>query len=275
MMATNARAGRTLKHVGQREGRWRWTSALAIGALLGCQPSFPRPPAPPEPGASRAPTAPVHFVGRAGSGVSGSESGLEDRLGSIKARLEALSANTMTFWKANGLDAKYGGVHGFHDRRGVPKEDAPKGLVQQTRHLWSFSTWYARREKTPEIKAAADSIYSFLGEHFLDHEDGEFFYTVSRDGTQAVDPKKQLYAESFAIFALATYAQVFGWTTPARRRWRASSRSIVAPTTASTSATTRRTTPAGWLPVLRKTRTLTSTCSRRSPRSIVRAKTRR
>lgn len=210
MMATKARAVRTLKDVGQRGGRWRWASALAIGALLGCQPSFPRPPAPPEPGASRAPTAPVHFVGRAGSGVSSSESGLEDRLGSIKARLEALSANTMTFWKANGLDAKYGGVHGFHDRRGVPKEDAPKGLVQQTRHLWSFSTWYARREKTPEIKAAADSIYSFLGEHFLDHEDGEFFYTVSRDGTKAVDPKKQLYAESFAIFALATYAQVFG-----------------------------------------------------------------
>jgi len=129
-----------------------WASVLALAAALACQPP-PRAPAPPEPSSARAPTAPVHFVGRAGSGVSSSESGLEDRLGSIKARLEALSASLMIFWKIHGPDTKYGGIHGFHDRRGIPKEDAPKGLVQQSRHLWSYSTWYARREKTPEIKA--------------------------------------------------------------------------------------------------------------------------
>ncbi len=156
----------------------------------------------------RAPTAPIHFVSRAGSGVSKSESAIEDRLGDVKVRLEALAGGVMDFWKAHGLDTQHGGVHGFHDRKGVPKADAEKGLVQQTRHLWSFSTWYARREKTPEIKAAADSVYKFLIEHFKD-KDGEFFYRVSRDGKKAVDPKKQLYAESFAIFALATYSQVF------------------------------------------------------------------
>lgn len=187
----------------------RWASALALLAAVGCQPP-PRAPAPPEPSTARAPTAPVHFVSRAGSGVSSSESGLEDRLGTVKARLETLSADIMRFWKTHGPDAKHGGVHGFHDRRGAPKEDAPKGLVQQSRHLWSFSTWYERREKTAEIKATADSIYAFLNDHFRDGKDGEYYYTVSRDGTKVIDPKKQLYAESFAIFALATYAQVFG-----------------------------------------------------------------
>ncbi|MEY2937021.1 MAG: hypothetical protein RL033_7770 [Pseudomonadota bacterium] len=157
----------------------------------------------------RAPTAPVQFVSRAGSGVSDSESKLEDRLGSLRVRLEALSAGVMQFWKAHGLDQKFGGIHGFHDRKGEPKEDADKGLIQQTRHLWSFSTWYARREKSAEIKAIADSTYHFLIDHFLDQKDGEFFYTVSRDGKRVVEPKKQLYAESFAIFALATYADVF------------------------------------------------------------------
>jgi cellobiose epimerase len=186
-----------------------WARALALAMALACQPP-PRGPAPPEPSSGHAPTAPVHFVGRTGSGVSSSESGLEDRLGTIKARLEALSANLMIFWKAHGPDTKYGGIHGFLDRRGTPKEDAPKGLIQQSRHLWSYSAWYARREKTSEIKATADSIYAFLNDHFLDRKDGEFFYTVSRDGSKVVEPKKQLYAESFAIFALATYAQVFG-----------------------------------------------------------------
>ena len=152
----------------------------------------------------------MHYAGRAGSGVSASESARGDRLGSIKVRLEALAANLMAFWKAHGADTKYGGIHGWHDRRGRPKPDAAKGLIQQTRHLWSYSTWYARREKTPEVKATADSLYTFLAERFLDREDGEFFYEVSRDGTKVTEPKKQLYAESFAILALATYAEAFG-----------------------------------------------------------------
>lgn len=159
----------------------------------------------------------MQFVSRAGSGVSDSESKLEDRLGTLRVRLEALGAGVMQFWKAHGPDTRFGGFHGFHDRQGKPKEDAHKGLVQQARHLWSFSTWYARREQSAEIKAIADRTYQFLIEHFLDEKDGEFFYAVSRDGQRVVDPKKQLYAESFAIFALATYADVFGVEEAKRR----------------------------------------------------------
>jgi cellobiose epimerase len=191
--------------------RWRrrGPGVVALAAAFGCQPPPVRAPELAEPSA-RAPTAPVHYESRSGSGTSSSESPFDDRLGSIKARLEALASNIMSFWKAHGLDTKHGGVYGFHDRRGKPKEDADKGLIQQSRHLWSFSTWYARREKTPEIKATADSIYAFINDHFLDRKDGEFYYTVSADGSKVTDPKKQLYAESFAIFALATYAEVFG-----------------------------------------------------------------
>jgi mannobiose 2-epimerase len=204
MVAVKARAG---------SARKSWWNGLAsrswlVGALIACSaPQLP-PAAQPAPDAPRAPTAPVLFVSRAGAGVSESESKLEDRLGSVRVRLETLGAGVMDFWKAHGPDTKYGGIYGFHDRKGTPKEDADKGLIQQARHLWSFSTWYARREKSPEIKAVADGIYQFLGAHFLD-KDGEFFYKVSRDGTKVVEPKKQLYAQSFAILALATYAEVF------------------------------------------------------------------
>ena len=167
----------------------RWLGAALLGAALGCQPPLARSLAPTEP-SSRAPTAPVHFTGRSGSGVSSSESAQDDRLGSIRARLEALGSNIMIFWKAHGLDREHGGIYGFHDRRGTPKEDADKGLIQQTRHLWSFSTWYARREKTPEIKATADSIYGFLNDHFLDRKDGEFFYKVSARRQQGHRPEE-------------------------------------------------------------------------------------
>jgi len=183
---------------------------VAACLIVGCALQPVRAPAPAPAPMTRAPTAPVIFVGRNVSGTSTSESALDDRLGSIEARLEALAAGVMVFWKAHGPDSEQGGIHGRHDRRGQAQLDADKGLIQQARHLWSFSTWYARREQAPEIKAVADSIYTFIEAHFLDPKDGEFVYAVSRDGKRVVEPKKQLYAESFAIFALATYADVFG-----------------------------------------------------------------
>jgi len=212
MVAVKARGRAARKSWGNGLEPW---SALGC-VLLGCSaPQLP-PAAQVAPDVARAPTAPVLFVSRAGAGVSESESKLEDRLGSVRVRLEALGAGVMDFWKAHGPDTKYGAIYGFHDRKGVPKEDADKGLVQEASHLWSFSTWYARREKSAEIKAVADGIYQFLVAHFLD-KDGEFFYKMSRDGSKVVEPKKQLYAESSAIFALATYADVFDVPEAAQR----------------------------------------------------------
>jgi cellobiose epimerase len=192
----------------------RALGCLGLG-LVACQAPVPQLPPPPKENV-RAPTAPVQYVTKSASGVSDSESADEDRLRSLRARLDALAGELMAFWKKNGPDTKFGGFHGYNDRTGKPKEDADKGLVQQARHLWTFSTWYSRREQKPEIRAAADSVYEFLVEHFLD-QDGEFFYRVSRDGKRVVDGKKQLYPESFAIFGLATYAQVFDVKDAAQR----------------------------------------------------------
>jgi len=131
-----------------------------------------------------------------------------ERLQATRSRLDALALEVATFWKTHGLDAEYGGFHGMHDRNGQPVLGAEKGLIQQSRHLWTFSTWYERREPTPEIRALADDVYRFLITHYLD-DDHEFFFKVDRAGTQVVETKKQLYAESFAIFGLATYARIF------------------------------------------------------------------
>lgn len=135
--------------------------------------------------------------------------GLERRLLAIRARLDALGSELFEFWSTRGPDWEHGGVHGHHDRRGVPSPSASKSLVQQARHLWAFATWYARREPTPAVRALADCVYRFLIERFLD-ADGELFHRVSRDGRRVLEPKKQLYAQSFAIFSLATYGSLCG-----------------------------------------------------------------
>lgn len=132
---------------------------------------------------------------------------LDARLEGIQTRLSALAADSVEFWRGHGIDREQGGFHATLDRRGDPVAPTDKGLVQQARHLWTFSMWYERREASPAVREVADHTYRFLA-NFRDARDGEYFYKVARDGKVA-DPKKQLYPESFAIYALAEYGRVF------------------------------------------------------------------
>lgn len=131
------------------------------------------------------------------------------RLDALSSRLRPLAERTLAFWVEHGPDAAFGGFHATLDRFGGPVAPDNKGLVQQARQLWTLSTWYERRDQSPELAVLAERQYEFLTEHFRDPADGAFVLTVSRDGARVVDARKQLYAESFALYALATYGRVF------------------------------------------------------------------
>lgn len=134
---------------------------------------------------------------------------LAARLASLSARLTPLAERTFEFWRAHGPDVSFDGFHGTLDRQGNPIAPDDKGLIQQTRHLWTLSTWYERREASAEVAALAGATYAFIEQSFIDATDGAFVFKVSRDGSRVVDAKKQLFAESYAIYALATYGRVF------------------------------------------------------------------
>jgi mannobiose 2-epimerase len=129
------------------------------------------------------------------------------RLEAIAGRLHVLSDEFSAFWKTHGPDRVHGAFHGTLDRQGRPTAPTDKGLIQEARHLWSMSLWYQRREPTPEVKALADGLYTFLVRNFRD-ADAEFFFSVSQEGTP-VDRSKVLYAQAFAIYALTAYGRAF------------------------------------------------------------------
>jgi cellobiose epimerase len=131
------------------------------------------------------------------------------RLGSLSRRLTPLAERTVAFWLEHGPDQAFGGFHATLDRSGLPTAPTGKGLVQQARHLWMLSTWYERRDRSAELAELAATQYAFLTHSFLDAADGAFVLGVSRDGRQMTDRRKQLYAESFALYALSTYGRVF------------------------------------------------------------------
>jgi cellobiose epimerase len=131
------------------------------------------------------------------------------RLAELSARLAPLAERTAAFWIDHGPDAIDGGFFATLDRQGAPIAPEDKGLIQQTRQLWMLSTWYERRAPTEAQRALAEQQYAFVRQSFVDESDGAFVYKVSRDGSRVVDAKKQLFAESYAIYALATYGRVF------------------------------------------------------------------
>lgn len=126
----------------------------------------------------------------------------------LAERIGPLAEQSAEYWIEHGPDPQFGGFHGFLDRRGQPAEPSDKGLIQQSRHLWTFSTLYDRREKSPRIEGIARNLYRFIVDNFSNERADGFFRKVSREG-KVVDPVHQVYPEAFAVYALSTFGRVF------------------------------------------------------------------
>ncbi len=145
-----------------------------------------------------------------------------DRLARLSVRFREFANTCAELWLAHAPDPKGGGVHGFLDREFHPVIDpegtslgpsgerrGEKGLIQQSRHLWAWSTWYERREQSKRVRDLADSVYRLLRSRFYDASDREFFLGISPEGVP-LPKRKQIYALSFAVYGLSTYGRVFG-----------------------------------------------------------------
>ncbi len=135
------------------------------------------------------------------------------RIAAMKQRIELLLENAMRFWLSHGLDTEFGGFHGTLNRFGEPAEPSHKGLVHQSRHLWTFSAYYSRipqadASRKTAVKERADELFRFIVQRFLDPADGEFYFRVDRKGNP-LDRSKHLYGNSFAIYGLTEYAMAF------------------------------------------------------------------
>jgi len=133
------------------------------------------------------------------------------QLGDLKKLIKEfeflLNKNIIKFWLNYSLDKENGGFYGYIERDGTPQKDAPKGLVQASRFLWSFSTFYKHSPKE-EYKSFAAEAFNFLTRCFLDKRNGGWFSFVNFNGTPK-DKSKHLYGHSFAIYGLSKYFLTF------------------------------------------------------------------
>jgi mannobiose 2-epimerase len=122
-----------------------------------------------------------------------------------------LSQKILPYWYETGIDRENGGYILSDDASKKAPAASEKQLVTQTRMIWGFSHAHIRGFSDPRhdyLKAAAQG-YRFLQEHFLDKQNGGYFWTTDLSG-KPMDERKLIYGESFALYGLVEYYRASG-----------------------------------------------------------------
>ena len=109
----------------------------------------------------------------------------------------------LQYWQHYTVDETYGGFVGEVDAQNIIHPSAPKGAVLNARILWSFAAAF-NSTNNPSYLQLADRAFHYLSAYFFDKEHGGVFWSVDYTG-KPLDTKKQVYAISFVMYALAEY----------------------------------------------------------------------
>ncbi len=115
--------------------------------------------------------------------------------------------NIAPFWLKFAPDVKYGGFRGLITNDLQIDEFAEKGVILNSRILWTFS----QAEKIYQEKSyleIAERAFNYLVKHFFDRENGGVFWTLDYQG-EPLDTRKRSYAQAFALYALSEFYSSF------------------------------------------------------------------
>ena len=122
-----------------------------------------------------------------------------------------LVQRVLPYWYDTAIDHEHGGYILSDDAAKKAPPATEKQLVTQTRMIWGFS--HAHLKGLSDAKRnylkAAEQGYHFFQDHFLDKENGGYFWTTDLSG-KPLDQRKLVYGESFAIYGLVEYYRASG-----------------------------------------------------------------
>lgn len=107
------------------------------------------------------------------------------------------------WWITRMVDEQGGGFYGRIDGRGRLYPEAERGVIMYSRILWTFAA-AARLTGQALYRQVAERAYHYFRHCFWDQQEGGVFWSVDADG-QPLQIRKQIYAQAFAIYALAEY----------------------------------------------------------------------
>jgi mannobiose 2-epimerase len=115
--------------------------------------------------------------------------------------LRELTENILPFSMQLVLDRERGGFYGYVANDRTVRKDAPKGLVQHARMLWTFCR-ADRAPGNPDYRPAALHARDALMNWFWDPRHGGFVWMVDYRG-RPIETHKWTYGQAFGIYALA------------------------------------------------------------------------
>jgi len=116
---------------------------------------------------------------------------------------QELTENILPFWIEKMQDDENGGFYGRIDGNNILHPKANKGAVLNARILWTYSAAY-RLLKKPEYLAMAERAFNYITDCFIDKTYGGVYWELDYQGN-AVNSKKQIYAQGFALYGFAEF----------------------------------------------------------------------
>ncbi len=99
-----------------------------------------------------------------------------------KQEIENELNSILDWWTRSMTDLENGGFYGRIDGKNQLHPKADKGIILNTRLLWTYSTT-AKHTKKTKYKELADRAFEYLKEYFLDPIHGGFYWQVDFQGS--------------------------------------------------------------------------------------------
>jgi mannobiose 2-epimerase len=120
----------------------------------------------------------------------------------------------LDWWSTHTVDNVNGGFIGRMDGKGLVQANADKGVILNTRILWTFSA--ALNAGLELYKPFAERAFKYIERYFADQIEGGFYWMVDAEGNPK-NKRKQIYAQAFGIYALTEYHMATGDETALER----------------------------------------------------------
>lgn len=125
------------------------------------------------------------------------------QLQQILPELKNELSRILDFWSTKAVDLEFGGFVGQINSSGEIIPNATKGVVLNTRLLWTFSAAY-RNIGNKLYLEMANRAYDYLLKYFWDKKEGGLFWECDYLGNP-LNTRKQAYAQGFGVYAFSEY----------------------------------------------------------------------
>lgn len=120
-----------------------------------------------------------------------------------KTQMDEELLSVLNYWKDFTVDEEDGGFFGSVSNENIPDKTAPKGIVLNSRILWTFSAGFLY-SKDQQYLRIAERAFQYIIRHFTDPEFGGVYWSVDYRG-KMLDGKKQIYGLAFCIYGMSEY----------------------------------------------------------------------